>query len=493
MNWTVGRRIALGATLALALSAAIALIGIWALARSAGRYEETLANQRLMLLSAVEGRGGVWVANVYFLRFLLENESTNIIRRDSALNAAQQHLTQYRDAANNAEDRTLAENALILVQRWREATDQVITEKRAGNAAVADRINRERVQPARADLDAIAERAIDRARQRTDAKVGTAQEATRAAKATLIGALIAAIALGSLSGALLNRSVTGPLQKASGVLATSSAQIQAATAEQAAGATETVAAVSETAATLDQVVQTAEQAAERAKTVAVTSRQAAEQAVQGAQAVEDSVAAMDKVRVQVELIAQRILVLAEQAQSVGEINTTITDLAEQTNLLALNAAIEAARAGEAGRGFTVVATEIRTLAEQSKAATVRVRDVLTQIQKATSAAVQATEQGNRQVEEGSRQTSDAGVVIAQLAENIAESAQAAAQIAASAGQQASGISQVRIAIASIQQAAHQNLVATRETEGAATQLMRTSRTLLDLTGAGGRSSHDEPG
>src|SRR5690606_1388379 len=112
---------------------------------------------------------------------------------------------------------------------------------------------------------------------------------------------------------------------------------------------------------------------------------------------------MEPVRTQVNTIGSSILELAAQARTIGGIITTVNDLAEQTNLLALTAAIEAARAGEQGRGFSVVAGEVRGLAEQSKGATVRVRQILGEIQRATSGAVMATEQGNKQVEEGWRQ------------------------------------------------------------------------------------------
>ncbi|MBW3653407.1 MAG: hypothetical protein KY433_07405, partial [Actinobacteria bacterium] len=112
--------------------------------------------------------------------------------------------------------------------------------------------------------------------------------------------------------------------------------------------------------------------------------------------------------------------LAEQAQAIGEITATVGDIAEQTNMLALNAAVEAARAGEQGRGFAIVAGEIRSLAEQSKKATVSVRQILGDIQRATSAAVMTTEQGTRHAATGTQQIEAAGETIRALAEAVSD-------------------------------------------------------------------------
>jgi len=134
---------------------------------------------------------------------------------------------------------------------------------------------------------------------------------------------------------------------------------------------------------------------------------------------------MQDLRGRVETIAEQILALSEQTQQVGEIISSVEDLADQSNLLAVNAAIEAAKAGEQGRGFAVVAQEVRTLAEKSKAATVQVRTMLTDIQRATNAAVLATEQGTRGADEGARLVEQAGITIRQLDETIRHSAEAA--------------------------------------------------------------------
>jgi methyl-accepting chemotaxis protein len=126
----------------------------------------------------------------------------------------------------------------------------------------------------------------------------------------------------------------------------------------------------------------------------------------------------------VESVADSIVTLAEQAQAIGEIIATVNDLAEHSNLLALNAAVEAARAGEHGRGFAVVAGEVRNLPDQSKKATVQVRQILGDIQRATTTAVMTTERGTQQVEAGALQVREAGETISTLAEAATEAAHA---------------------------------------------------------------------
>ena len=186
--------------------------------------------------------------------------------------------------------------------------------------------------------------------------------------------------------------------------------------------------------------------------------------------IEETVEAMGSVKDQTSSIAQSILTLSEQAQAIGEIIATVNEIAEQTNLLALNAAIEASRAGEHGRGFSVVATEIKALADQSKKATAQVRQILGEIQRATNNAVMVTEEGTKGVNSALNAVNDAGRTIVALAETIADAAQLAMQISASAGQQNTGMAQIHQAMTQINAAANQNLAATKQSETAAQNL-----------------------
>ncbi len=270
------------------------------------------------------------------------------------------------------------------------------------------------------------------------------------------------------------RTMTLRIHEAVNSLSSATAEILTTTQQQSSAATESAAAVVETVATVDEVVQTSQQTSERARQVDAASQRSVEVSAAGREAVASTIESMNRARDQVASIGERILALSEQAQTVGQIITTVNELAEQSNLLALNAAIEAARAGEHGRGFAVVAQEIRGLAEQSKRATTQVRGILGDIQKLTTAAVLATEQGNKAVGSAVDLVRDAGTRIDQLAVTIATTALTAQQIVETAQQQVTGIGQISQATHAIRQAATQTVEGTRQTERAARDLNELS-------------------
>jgi methyl-accepting chemotaxis protein len=162
------------------------------------------------------------------------------------------------------------------------------------------------------------------------------------------------------------------------------AEISATSSQLTASSTETVTAITETTTTMEEVKQTAQVANERAKAISESSAKTVQVARDGEKAVDETTSGMTRIREQMEFIAESIMRLSEQSQAIGEIMNSINDLAEQSNLLAVNASIEAAKAGEEGKGFSVVAEEVKNLAEQSKQATQQVREILADVQKATS-------------------------------------------------------------------------------------------------------------
>ncbi len=260
------------------------------------------------------------------------------------------------------------------------------------------------------------------------------------------------------------------VMEAVNVLASSASEMFTATQQLASTASQTATAVSQTSATAEELKQTARLSSEKAKHVSEKSQKAAQVAQQGTTAVSENMEAINRMKGQAELVAESIVKLSEQAAAIGEITAAVNDLAEQSNLLAVNAAIEAAKAGEQGRGFSVVAGEIKSLAEQSKRATAQVRAILSDVQKATGATVMATEQVNKAVEAGVKQAAEAGRSIRNLADTIVEASNAATQVAASSQQQLVGIDQIASVMENIRQATQQNSAGIKQVEKAAHDL-----------------------
>ena len=206
-------------------------------------------------------------------------------------------------------------------------------------------------------------------------------------------------------------------------------QIAAGSQRQADEITNTSSAVEEMAASMSQVSRNSEASAQAA-------RRALDMAEQGDRSVRDTSRAMSRIESAVQQTAEKMRLLGARSSEISEIIDLINDIAAQTNLLALNAAIEAAHAGEAGLGFSVVAEEIRKLAERSARATRDVGNLIKAVQKETSEALTATESGMIEVKSGTQLAVEASSALQNVSEAVRESSELIEEISAASEEQA---------------------------------------------------------
>lgn len=257
------------------------------------------------------------------------------------------------------------------------------------------------------------------------------------------------------------------------------ANIRSSAQQQAAAMAEQLAALEQTTATLTEITQSGAQITGRAQDIERKAQSVAGTSEDGLKAVEATTQAMDAIREQVGTVASTIVSLSERTQAIGDIILTVNAIAERAHLLALNASIEAAAAGEHGRTFSVVAGEIKRLADQSRDATQRVRANLGEIQQGITSTVMLTEEAAKRVETGRRQTASTERTIRDMADNIQESVFAFQQIVAATNQHQIGLEQVMQALQSVRQASSQTAASTRQLEGAAGDLSALSTSLVD--------------
>lgn len=228
------------------------------------------------------------------------------------------------------------------------------------------------------------------------------------------------------------------------------------------GANEQASNVTETANTMEQMVNSIEEVAGMAQHLAEATGQTTEVANKGKVAVEKTMAEMEQIKTSVFDTAGKIQNLGEKSNQIGEIIQVIDEIAGQTNLLALNAAIEAARAGEHGKGFAVVADEVRKLAERSGKATKEIAELITAIQKETESAVSAMSNDTQEVELGVQLAHEAAQALGNIITMIDEATQQVTNISTSTEYMASNSSLVLDSVNQVSSITEENLTATEE-------------------------------
>jgi len=276
------------------------------------------------------------------------------------------------------------------------------------------------------------------------------------------------------------RDIVSQTTDISASIAASSTELQE-TSEQIASGAEQVACQTQTVATAsEQMSATSNDIAQNCHAAARNAKQASSAAETGAQVVAQTVEVMNRIADRVNATSRTVESLGERSDQIGAIVGTIEDIADQTNLLALNAAIEAARAGEQGRGFAVVADEVRALAERTTKATREISEMIKAIQGETKGAVSAMEEGVREVQQGTEEAARSGSALQEILNQINAVSLQVNQIATAAEEQTATISEITGNITQISNVVQRTAQGSQDSSVAAAQLASLSDDLSTL-------------
>jgi methyl-accepting chemotaxis protein len=272
-------------------------------------------------------------------------------------------------------------------------------------------------------------------------------------------------------------SVLRRVRDAANDVSASANQILSASERMATGATQQDHEITNTSSAVEELTVSMKQVSNNAEASAEAARRALDAAEQGNRSVRDTLEGMQRIRSSVQATAKKIKSLGDRSLEISEIINVINDITEQTNLLALNAAIEAARAGEAGRGFAVVADEVRKLAEHSRTATKDIAALIKAIQAETNEAVVVMEEGTREVEVGAKLADQAGKALEAISAVVRQSAELVQEISLASKQQVRGTEGVANAMQIISNITRQASQGARQTARSTEQLVKMSEQL----------------
>lgn len=238
--------------------------------------------------------------------------------------------------------------------------------------------------------------------------------------------------------------------------------------------------IEQAATAVNEMTSAVEDVARNANSTSKAAQDSSESAKLGNQRVSETLAAMEKLTELVETSSDEVVALAEKADDISKVLGVIRSIAEQTNLLALNAAIEAARAGEQGRGFAVVADEVRALAHRTHVSTLEIEQMISAIQSGSATTVESIRKSTQEVYNTQRTALSAGESLKQITESVSEINERNLQIATAAEQQAHVAREVDKSLVSIKSLSIQSSEGTSQTLLASNDLSRLAEALNNL-------------
>ena len=389
-----------------------------------------------------------------------------------------QSADSVKSTIENSEQRTRLDNMLELCNEYYDSSNEIVRLLQQNKTAEALAIFNTGKQTKFVDDF------VKLNQQFRDLEVKSIKQATQKTKESLVF-LISALVIGSvfllLLGALIawliSSGIAETIDRAVSSIASSSTEIAATVEEQERMASQQAASINQTTTTMDELGASSRATAQQIETAVIQAMQALNLAGGGTNAVEQTLEAMATLKTKVQDMQGQIMQLSEQTDRIGNISTLVSDLANQTNMLALNAAVEAVRAGEHGKGFGVVASEIRKLADRSKKSGTQINLLVADIQRAINSTVMVTDEGTKTVEAGVNIASETAAAFAGVANAINNVVLSSQQISLNAKQQTIAIEQVVQAMNSLNQAAAQTACGISQTKVGTQKL---SEAALDL-------------
>ncbi|HEX6277729.1 MAG TPA: CHASE3 domain-containing protein [Polyangiaceae bacterium] len=480
-DWTFGKRLVLG----FALAAAILLVVAW----SGWKSTETLIETRRMVAHTHEVRRHV----AQLLASVVDAETGS---RGYVITGQEAFLDPYRAAvaetdrvyrelkrltADNPEQQRRLDAVRPVMDAKLEHARQTLELRRTQGAEGAFRLiaeggGKRLMEELRRGMEEIdqTERTL------LDRRVASAESAAAAAQTLMLWGSIGGALLVFVIGTVIARSLTAQIGAVVRRIQSSSAELQSVSNQQATGAREQATAMSEISTTITELLATSRQIAESAQRVAQIAEQTTASARAGDATVRRGSESVLGMRRQVDTIVSHMVDLGKKSHQIGSVLDIVSELAEQTNILAINATIEAAGAGEAGKRFSVVADEIRKLADRVGGSTKEIRTLIDDVRSAVNTTVMTTESGSKAVEAGALQFAEVASSFGEISSQVSTTTEAAKEIGLSTKQQTTAVEQVNQAIANVAQATRETEVSTGQVLQTASELTGMSRDLLRI-------------
>ncbi|HEX4492427.1 MAG TPA: methyl-accepting chemotaxis protein [Acidimicrobiia bacterium] len=473
-NLTFGRKIAAGFAAVVVITLVVDVVAVVTLKHvvsskdrvinvNAKRVDAADTVQTALANKAADTRGYLLTADSTYLDSLAQDRK-----------AIDSTLASLRQSATRTEA-TLLATIVSDEQAHDAAIDRIVSARKSGTplTQVVQQWSRD-VDPVRTklhnDIDTFASNEQSSLVAARQASSNTASHASTLVELlALIGALLAAAC-----AFLLTRSLRRQIGTAVSEVNSSSSELQATANQQASGAREQATAMNEISTTISELLATSRQIAESAQRVSQIADQTADAGRSGVDTIGKAQVSIVDIRKQVDVIVDHMLALGEKSQQIGAVLDIVTELAEQTNILAINSTIEAAGAGEAGKRFSVVADEIRKLADRVADSTKEIRSLIEVVRGAVNTTVMAIEIGSKAVDSGNEQFADVSEAFAEIADLVTTTTEAAREIELSTKQQATAVEQVNLAISNVAQS-------TKESEASSTQTLQTASQLNVLS------------